>query len=255
MSILIATLGGSEDVIKLGVRRMPNVDKVVLIAGKPLNEIFIESDIKKDRPLIDPVKKANELKKLLGELGIEVEIHTVNPFDFKECLMKTIELIQKYEKEKEKAVNVTGGTKTLSLAANSAAWMCGCRAFIIQEKESGDLREELPIPDAGYLNTVGIQMKRILAYLLKEENFLGREVEACDDEQLRPFIIKKIANSLGVKPQSIIPNLRVLESDRLIQSKKGSIKRGEPFRGKIGVKICWLTDEGKIYATLFSKKF
>jgi hypothetical protein len=203
--------------------------------------------------LIDPVKKANELKKLLGELGIEVEIHTVNPFDFKECLMKTIELIRKYEKEKDKAVNVTGGTKTLSLAANSAAWMCGCRAFIIQEKKSGDSREELPIPDAGYLNNIGKQMKSILAYLLKEENSLGKEVKVCDDEQLRSFITKKIASGLGVKSQSIIPNLRILESDRLIQSRKGSIKRGDPFRGKTSVKIWWLTDEGTIYATLFSK--
>jgi len=168
MSVLIATLGGSEDVVKLGVRRMPNVDKVLLIAGKPITEIFEAKEIKKDRVLINPVQKAIELKKQLEILGIEVKIHEVNPFDFKECLMKTIELIQN-EPAKEKAVNVTGGTKTLSLAANSAAWMCGCRAFIIQEKGSGDVREELPIPDAGYLNTIGKQMKRILAYLLKEE--------------------------------------------------------------------------------------
>jgi hypothetical protein len=47
MSVLIATLGGFEDVIKLGVRRMANVDKVVLIAGKPLIEIFDASEIKK----------------------------------------------------------------------------------------------------------------------------------------------------------------------------------------------------------------
>lgn len=46
MSVLIATLGGSENVIKLGVRKMANVDKVVLIAGKPVNEIFEESEIK-----------------------------------------------------------------------------------------------------------------------------------------------------------------------------------------------------------------
>ncbi len=96
-------------------------------------------------------------------------------------------------------------------------------------------------------------MKRILAYLLKEENSLGKEVEACDDELLRSLITKRIACSLGVKPQSIIPNLRILESDRLIQRRKGSIKRGEPFRGKTGVKIWSLTDEGKIYATLFSR--
>jgi CRISPR-associated protein Csa3 len=253
MSVLIATLGGSEDAIKLGVRKMANVDKVVLIAGKPLNEVFEASEIKKDKLLVDPVKKSLELKNLLEDLGIEVEIHKVNPFDFKECLIKTIELIQKETDDMEKAVNVTGGTKTLSLAANSAAWMCGCRAFIIQEKGSGDIKEDLPIPDAGYLNSIGKQMKRILTHLLKIENSLGKSVEECNDEQLRPFITKNIASSLGVKPQSIIPNLRVLESDRLIQSRRGAVRRGEPFRGKAGVKIWWLTDEGRIYATLFSR--
>lgn len=112
---------------------------------------------------------------------------------------------------------------------------------------------DLPIPDAGYLNSVGKQMKKILTYLMKEENSLKRQVEECDDEQLRNFITKKIASSLGVEPQSIIPNLRVLESDRLIRSRRGSIKRGKPFGGKTGVKIWWLTDEGRIYATVFSR--
>jgi CRISPR-associated protein Csa3 len=40
MAVLIATLGGSEDIIKLGVRKVEDVDKVVLVAGKPFNEIF-----------------------------------------------------------------------------------------------------------------------------------------------------------------------------------------------------------------------
>ncbi len=198
MAALIATLGGSEDVVKLGVRRMTNVDKVILIAGKPITEIFEPKEIKKDKPIINPLQKANELKKQLENLGIEVEIHEVNAFDFKECLMKTIELIQN-EPNITKEVNVTGGTKTLSLAANCAAWMCGCRAFIIQEKGSGDVREELPIPDAGYLSTIGKQMKRILKYLLKEENLLDKPVEECEDEILRNFITKKIAGSLGVE--------------------------------------------------------
>jgi hypothetical protein len=74
-----------------------------------------------------------------------------------------------------------------------------------------------------------LQMKRILTHLLKVENSLGKAVEECDDEQLRPFITKNIASSLCVKPQSIIPNLRVLESDRLIQSRRGAVKRGELF--------------------------
>jgi CRISPR-associated protein Csa3 len=67
----------SEDAIKLGVRKMANLDRVVLIAGKPLIEVFEASEIKKDKLLVDPVKKALELKKLLEDLGIEVEIHNL----------------------------------------------------------------------------------------------------------------------------------------------------------------------------------
>jgi len=54
---LIATLGGSEDVVKLGVRKMENVDKVILIAGKPLNEIYKESEIKQNKLIINRFRK------------------------------------------------------------------------------------------------------------------------------------------------------------------------------------------------------
>ncbi|KAF5428124.1 putative transcriptional regulator [Candidatus Methanomarinus sp.] len=252
MAVLIATLGGSEDIIKLGVRKMDDVDKVVLVAGKPFNEIFDESEIKKDKVIVDPILKAFGLKKLLEEFGIQVEIHKVNPLDFRECLLTILNLIQN-EQKADKAVNVTGGTKTLSLAALSAAWLSGCRAFIIQEKGSGDIKVELPITESGYLNNINKQMKRILLYLLSQESKLEKPVEESNDEHLRPFITKNIANGLGVKPQSIISNLKMMEGEGLIRSRRGSINRGEPFKGKTGVKIWWLTDEGKIYATLFSK--
>ena len=46
-------------------RKMEDVDKVVLVAGKPFNEIFGESEIKKDKVIVDPIRKASGLKKLL----------------------------------------------------------------------------------------------------------------------------------------------------------------------------------------------
>ena len=253
MSVLIATLGGSEDVVKLGVRKMEDVDKVVLIAGKPLSRIVDISEIKDDGIMVDPIKKATDLKRLLEDLGVEVEIHEVNAFDFEECLVTIIKLIQSISQDVNKAINLTGGTKTLSLAAMSAAWMCGCKAFIIQEMGSGDVKLDLPIPDSEFLNGIGDQMKRILAYLLKEETRPGILPTESGDEQMRSFITKNIAGSLGVEPQSIIPNLKVMEANGLIKGRRGAIKRGEPFGGKSSVKIWWLTDEGRIYATLFSK--
>lgn len=253
MSVLITTLGGSEDIVKIGVRVMENVDMVQIVAGRPLTEILKEREIKSDKMLIDPVKKAYELKELLNRLGIEVQIHKVNPLDFEECLLKIIELI-KGNSGTETAVNLTGGTKTLSLAALSAAWICGCRAFIIQESNTGCSKLELPTVNPGAITEIGEQAKRILTYMVKKMNALGQNITECDDEKLRPLMAKMIATGLGVEPQSITGNLASMEAHGLVNSRRGSVKRGPPSHGKMSVKFWYLTDKGKIYATLFSSE-
>jgi len=154
----------------------------------------------------------------------------------------------------EVVLNVTGGTKILSLAAMSAAGMCRCKAFVIQEKGNGSIKLELPMPDSGYFEKIGKQGKKILTYLMQEEKNLKDQIEQCSDEKLRPFISKNIANHLKVTPQTITPNLKTLEFTGLLSSRRGAIKRGEPAGGKCGVKIWTLTDEGKIYAAYFSKE-
>lgn len=254
MAIMIATLGGSGDIIKLGVRLMENVDKVLLVAGKPLNEIYPESEIKAGTEIVNPPEKALELEKLLESFGIGVETCKVNPFDFKECLITIIELIYAQPDGIEVILNVTGGTKILSLAAMSAAGMCRCRAFVIQEKGNGSIKLELPMPDSGYFEKIRKQEKKVLSYLMQEEKKLKKPIEQCDDEKLKPLISKNIANHLGVTPQTATPILKSLETSGLLSSRKGSIKRGEPAGGKSSVKIWWLTDEGKIYAVYFSKE-
>jgi CRISPR-associated protein Csa3 len=110
------------------------------------------------------------------------------------------------------------------------------------------------MPDSGYFANIGKQGKKILSYLMQEEKKLKKPNEQCDDEILRPFITKNIANHLGVTPQTITPSLKTLEFSGLLSSKRGAIKRGEPAGGKCGVKIWQLTDEGKIYAVYFSKE-
>jgi CRISPR-associated protein Csa3 len=254
MAIMIATLGGSEDIIKLGVKLMENVNTVLIVAGKPLNEIYPESEIKKGTEIIKPLEIASELEKLLEGFGIKAKTYKVNPFDFKECLVEIIELIYAQPENAEVVLNVTGGTKILSLAAMSAACMCGRRAFVVQEKESGDIKIELPMPDSGYFANIGKQGKKILSYLMQEEKKLKKPNEQCDDEKLKPFITKNISNHLGVTPQTITPNLKTLEFSKLLSSRKGAVKRGEPSGGKCGVKIWRLTDEGKVYAAFFGKE-
>jgi len=254
MAVMIATLGGSGDIIKLGVRLMENVDKVLLVAGKPLDELYPESEIKKGTEIVNPPEKASELKKLLEGFGIRVETCEVDPFDFKECFITIIGLIHAQPDGVEVVLNVTGGTKILSLAAMSAAGMCRCRAFVIQEKGSRSIKLELPMPDSGYFEKIGKQGKKILSYLMQEEKKLKIPIEECSDEKLKPFISKNISNHLGVTPQTITPNLKTLEFSGLLSSRKGAIKRGEPAGGKCGVKIWRLTDEGKIYAAFFNKE-
>nr|WP_238985677.1 hypothetical protein [Methanosarcina barkeri] len=183
-----------------------------------------------------------------------VETCEVNPFDFRECLITIIELIYAQPDGIEVILNVTGGTKILSLAAMSAAGMCRCKAFVIQEKGNGSIKFELPMPDSGYFEKIRKQEKKVLSYLMQEEKKLKKPIKQCDDEKLKPFISKNIANHLGVTPQTTTPILKSLEASGLLSSRKGSIKRGEPAGGKSAVKIWTLTDEGKIYAVYFSKE-
>ena len=93
MAVMIATLGGSEDIVKLGVRLMENVNKVLIVAGKPLNKLYPESEIKEGSEIVNPPEKASELEKLLKGFGIKTETCEVDPFNFKECLITIIELI------------------------------------------------------------------------------------------------------------------------------------------------------------------
>jgi DNA-binding MarR family transcriptional regulator len=48
----------------------------------------------------------------------------------------------------------------------------------------------------------------------------------------KPGITKNIANHLEVKPQTITPNLKTLEFSKLLSSRRGTVKRGEPSGGK-----------------------
>lgn len=220
MAVMIATLGGSGDIIKLGVRLMESVDNVLIVAGKPLYELYPESEIKKEAEIINPPEKALELAKLLKEFGIIVETYKVDPFNFKECLITIIELIYAQPAGIEVILNVTGGTKILSLAATSAAAMCRCSAFVIQEKENGSIKLELPLPDSGYFEKIGKQGEKILFYLMQEEKKLDIPIEECSDEKLRPFISRNIANHLRVTPQTITPTLKILESQEFFPACK-----------------------------------
>ena len=253
MSVLIATVGGTESVVKLGFRMMENVEKVILVPGKPFEQVMEKSEIKQGKTRSDPVQKAQELKKILKDFGADVEIHEVNPLDFKECLLKIIELIQEQPEGTDIAVNVTGGTKLLSLAAMNAACMCYCKSFYVQEKDSGDTKVDLPSPNSGYFNDIGDQAKKILAYLLDEHKKLRKPIEECSDDELKNFINREIASGLGVTSQTITNKLQMMEADGLLMSRKGAIKNSSGL-GKSSVKIWWLTDEGRIYATYFSKK-
>ena len=261
MSVLIATVGGTESVVKLGFRMMDNVEKVILVPGKPFVEVMDKSEIKdkNGKEKTNPIDKAKELKELLNGFGVEVEIEDVNPIDFKECLLKIIELIQKQPEGTDITVNVTGGTKLLSLAAMNAACMCYCKAFYVQEKGSGDVKVDLPISSPGYFKDIGEQSKKILSYLLEKQKRLEKSVEEYSDDELKNFISGNIARGIGVEPNSITNKLQMMEKDGLIESKRGSMKRTKSEKnpsgiGKNSVKFCWLTDEGRIYATYFSSR-
>jgi len=138
MKVLVATVGGSEEPVIVAARKL-GLDRAILITGKPASEVFDEP-VKDD---VDPIRVSERIGDKLRGLGAEVEIIPVNPFDFEECCIKTLEAIEKVDEDVN--VIISGGTKIQALAASYAAFVCGCRMFYAQETKEGSELVEIPL--------------------------------------------------------------------------------------------------------------
>ncbi|RLI77787.1 hypothetical protein DRP05_09205 [Archaeoglobales archaeon] len=209
MKILVATVGGSEEPVIAAARKL-GLDKAILITGKQASEVFDEP-VKND---VNPIAVSESIKKKLKNLGVKVEILAVNPFDFEECCIKTIETIEK-EVSNEVNVIVSGGTKIQALAASYAAFICGCRMYYVQEAKNGSELVEIPLTFAE-VDELSKSRKQALKVLVDGDD------------------ASKIAEKLKISKKTASQYLKELREYGLVEAINGKVKRYRlTFVGKI----------------------
>jgi CRISPR locus-related DNA-binding protein len=232
MNVIIATLGNRDDPVRTLVRS-ESADKLIVIAGKPVKDIP-GMEVLEAKKEINPIEIAENLKSdLEHSINLNVEIETVNAFDFDDCLKAMIAILIR-ESKSRRIIGVTGGTKLLSGAAMCACWIEGVEAFYVLEKPEKIIT--LPVPGPGYFKELGKTKEEILICLKA-----GKKAT------------NKIADSVGIRANTVSDHLRILEEWRMVKGEKGQTKRkghGEAVREVIDKRVTeWsLTPVGKFYA-------
>jgi len=209
MKVLVATVGGTEEPVIAAARKI-GLDKAILIAGKPASEIF-DDPVKDD---VNPLEVSGKIRERLENLGANVEMVLVNPFNFEECSIKTMEVLEK-EKSKDISVIISGGTKIQALAASYAAFVCGCRMFYVQETKNGSELVEIPLTFAEF-DGLSKSRKQVLK-VLEEGDDAGR-----------------IAKKLRISKKTASQYLKELREYGLVEAMNGKVKRYRlTFAGRI----------------------
>ncbi len=211
VKILVATVGGTAEPILISARKI-GFDKVILIPGKPAKEVFGDKAVK-GKP--NPVEVAEEIKTKLESFGADVEIRVVDPFNFEECCIETLKILEEVKTLGDVYVNVTGGTKVQSIAVSCASFISGCKVIYVQELKDGAELVEIPYNLAQFdqLSKVKKEVIRVL-----EDGDSSAEIA----EKLR--ISKKTASQY----------LRELKEYGLLEVLNGKVKRYRlTFLGKL----------------------
>ncbi|WP_456328624.1 HFX_2341 family transcriptional regulator domain-containing protein [Archaeoglobus sp.] len=211
MKTLIATVGGTADPILISARKM-GFDKVVLIAGKPAKDVWGEKAIE-GKP--NPLKVADSVKRKLEEFGAKVEVVTVDPFNFEECCIETMKILEREKGFGDVCVSVTGGTKIQSIAAACAAFAAGCKVVYVQELRDGAELVEIPY-DFSAFDELSQVKKRVITVI--EDGDSAAEV----------------SEKLGISRKTVSQYLKELRELGLLEAVDGCVKRYRlTFLGKL----------------------
>lgn len=126
-TLYIATVGEHNKPIEIGLVRH-RVDKIVLLPSK------------------DTMTYAKRLKtKIEKNYGITVEIVEVDPFDLFDVLQKTLKIIKNHE-DYEPLINMSCGTRIMSIGAQLAADIEHGKVIYILYREGEPPTETIEIP-------------------------------------------------------------------------------------------------------------
>ncbi|MBU2520572.1 MAG: DUF1887 family protein [Nanoarchaeota archaeon] len=129
MKTIISTFGISHGGIKAHIEqviRKNGCEKLILLFQKDLTD--------------EAKKNLKEMESLTDQLGIKFEPITVSPYSLMENVQKIKKLI-KSEGENEVILNVTGGRKTLSLAATLAGFVSNPEKIVYVTEEKNEIIE------------------------------------------------------------------------------------------------------------------
>jgi len=203
VKVLVATVGGTAEPILISARKI-GFDRVILIAGKPAKEVFGDKAIE-GKP--NPVEIAEDIKNKLEEFGAEVEIRIVDPFNFEECCIEALKILEKEKALGDVYVSVTGGTKVQSIATSCAAFIAGCKVIYVQELKDGAELIEIPYNLAQF-----DQLSKVKKEVIK----------VLEDGDSSADISKK----LGISKKTASQYLRELKEYGLLEvSTNGRVKR------------------------------
>ncbi len=207
MKILVATVGGTAEPILISARKI-GFDKVILISGKPTKVMEGKTN---------PIEVAEVIKKKLEDFGADVEIRVVDPFNFEECCIQTLNILESLKSLGDVYVNITGGTKVQSIAVSCASFIAGCKVIYIKDAELVEIPYNLA------------QFDR----LSKVKKEVIRVLEDGDSSS-------EISRKLGISRKTASQYLRELKEYGLLDVSNGKVKRYKlTFLGRL-CKARWL---------------
>lgn len=159
MKIIIATFGEDPGGIIANIRQT-GCDKLILLIPKNLTK--------------DGKEGIKELEKITQEIKIKLEKLIVSPYSFMENIHKIKELISS-QSGNDVILNVTGGRKTLSIAATLVGFVSKPSNILYFQEETG---QPIEIPKFTLEEKILSQPKRAILGCIKSETTL-EEVKNC----------------------------------------------------------------------------
>lgn len=219
MHVHIASMGKAKEPVIKGLRAIPGIDKVYILASQ---KYLVE---------------AEEVKGISEAMMMDTEIRCISGFNFQE-ITENINRIhhENYKPGVKFSINITGGTNLMAAAACSCAFLIGATIYYVQWDESLSVSEqlqEIPMPHSPNLGLIKEKTRDILQYIYEQSS--KGPVSNADIIQL--FAIDK---------QNSGYHLRKLESEGLIKITKGFCTSD----GKVDNRrnTIHLTDQGKMVA-------
>jgi len=242
--IQIALMGKIPVVVEEGIRKsIPQ--KLYLIHTRNESDHQFENEAKKLKVKIEKLHKISTILVKVDAFDLDQIMHTILNIISKE--KKNSEFIQGYDF----AINLTGGTRPMVVAAATAAYLAGTKVYYVLDSKKtrdADLVKELPIPPRPEDSNLGNTTKT-MALVLNTINALGKSTNGILLDRLNQD--KKLKKRMTA--QKLGYHLTKLEKFGMITVNRGwDTRKIDERTGKTKIdnklNTITITTQGKYYA-------